>query len=128
MKTDNALKKVLLRRTDELPYGFDDRVMRQIMLEAERKGRASYYRALGLVALVSMVLVAGMLYVLNAYFGINVLDLFAGLRMPTLESSPIVNDQTRSLFAFSIYIGVLMLFLLGMDHLFRRRFGHRKKR
>lgn len=127
MKTDNALKKVLLRRTDELPYGFDDRVMRQIMLEAERKGRVSYYRALSLVAFVSMVLVAGLLYVLNAYFGINVLDLFAGLRMPTLESSPIVNDQTRSLFAFSIYIGVLMLFLLGMDHLFRRRFGQRKK-
>lgn len=128
MKTDNALKKVLLRRTDELPYGFDDRVMRQIMLEAERKGRASYYRALSLVALVSMVLIAGLLIVLNTYFGINVLDLLAGLRMPSMETIPVVNDQTRSLLAFSIYIGVLMLFLLGMDHLFRQRFGHRKNK
>lgn len=127
MKTDNALKKVLLRRIDELPYGFDDRVMRQIMLEAERKGRASYYRALSLVALVSMVLIVGLLTVLNTYFGINVLDLLAGLRMPSMETIPVVNDQTRSLLAFSIYIGVLMLFLLGMDHLFRQRFGQRKK-
>jgi hypothetical protein len=127
MKTNNALKKVLLHRTEELPYGFNDRVMRQIMLEAERKGRASYYRALGLVALVSMLLIAGLIYVLNTYFGINVLDLFAGLRMPSLETIPVVNDQTRAIIAFSIYIGVLMLFLLGMDHLFRQRFGQRKK-
>lgn len=128
MKTDNALKKVLLRRTDELPYGFDDRVMRRVIMEAERKGKLSYYRALGLVTFVSLVLIGGLFFVLNAYFGIHVLDLLAGLRMPSIEPHQVLTDQARPILAFSIYIGALMLFLLGLDHLFRQRFGHRKNK
>jgi hypothetical protein len=127
MKTDNALIKALKRTTDELPYGFEDRVMRQIMLEVERKSRLSYYRALGLVSFVSLALIAGLLYVLNAYFGFNFLDLFADIRMPSVETSTVISPQTLPIVTFSVYIGLLMLFLLGMDHLFRQRFGHRRK-
>ncbi len=127
MKTDKALKNILLRKSDELPYGFEDRVMRQIMLEVERHGRISYYRALGLVAFVSLALIAGLLYVLNAYFGFNFLDLFTNIRMPSLDSASIFTNQTRPIFAFSIYIGILMLFLLGMDSFFRKRFRKSRK-
>lgn len=127
MKTDKTLIKALKRTTDELPYGFEDRVMRQIMLEVERKSRLSYYRALGLVSFVSLILIAGLLYVLNAYFGFNFLDLFADIRLPSVETSTAISPQTLPIVTFSIYIGLLMLFLLGMDHLFRQRFGHRRK-
>lgn len=127
MKTDKALKNSLLRKSDELPYGFEDRVMRQIMLEVERQGRISYYRALGLVAFVSLALIAGLLYVLNAYFGFNFLDLFTNIRIPSLDSAPVFTNQTRPIFAFSIYIGILLLFLLGMDSFFRQRFRSNKK-
>jgi stalled ribosome alternative rescue factor ArfA len=127
MKTDNALKKALLRKTDELPYGFEDRVMRRVMLEVERKGRLSYYRALGLVSFVSLVLIAGVIFVLNTYFHINFLDLFASVQLPSVAPSSFLNDQTRPIIAFSIYIGILMLFLLGMDYLFRQRIRKTRK-
>jgi len=122
MKTDKALKKALNAKSSELPYGFEDRVMRQIMLEVERKSRLSYYRALGLVSFVSLALIAGVLFVLYTYFGFNFLNLFAGIQLPSMETTSIMTDQTRPIFAFSIYIGILMLFLLGMDYFFRQRF------
>jgi len=127
MKTDKALIKTLKRKSDELPYGFENRVMRQIMLEVERKGRMSYYRALGLVSFVSLALIAAVLYVLNTYFNFNFLDLFAGIRMPSLDSASVLTNQTRPIFAFSIYIAVLMLFLLGIDYFFRQRFRKSRK-
>lgn len=126
MKTDKALRKALSKPTDELPFGFEDRLMRRILLESERQGKLSYYRALGLVAFVSLLLVAGLIYVLNAFFGINLLVVLAGLRLPAVEPTTFVNDQTRPILAFSLYIGGLMLFLLGMDFVFRRRFGKSK--
>ena len=122
MKTDKALKKALNAKSSELPYGFEDRVMRQIMLEVERKSRLSYYRALGLVSFVSLALIAGVLFVLYTYFGFNFLNLFAGIQLPSMETTSIMTDQTRPIFAFSIYIGILMLFLLGIDYFFRQRF------
>jgi len=122
MKTDKALKKALNAKSSELPYGFEDRVMRQIMLEVERKSRLSYYRALGLVSFVSLALIAGVLFVLYTYFGFNFLNLFAGIQMPSMETTSVMTDQTRPIFAFSIYIGILMLFLLGIDYFFRQRF------
>jgi len=127
MKTDKALQKALLRNKPELPYGFEDRVMRQIMLEVERKSRLSYYRALGLVSFISLALIAGVLYVLYTYFGFNFLDLFAGIQLSSMDSASVLTDHTRPIFAFSIYIGILMLFLLGMDHFFRQRFRKSKK-
>lgn len=127
MKTDKALQKVLLRNKPELPYGFEDRVIRQIMLEVEQKSRLSYYRALGLVSLVSLALIAGVLYVLYTYFNFNFLDLFAGVNVPVLElPSMLVTNETGPILAFSIYIALLMLFLLGMDHFCRVRFGRKK--
>lgn len=127
MKTDNALKKALSRNKAELPYGFENRVMRQIMLEMERKGRLSYYRALGLVSFVSLVLIAAILFVLYTYFGFNFLDLFTRIQLPSVEPSSLLNDQTRPIFAFSIYIGILMLLLLGMDYMLRKRIEKRHK-
>lgn len=128
MKTDKALQKSLLRNKPELPYGFEDRVMRQIMLEVERKSRLSYYRAMGLVSFVSLALIAGALYVLYTYFNFNFLDLFAGVKVSILEHpSMLVTNETSPILAFSIYIALLMLFLLGMDHFFRVRFRRTKK-
>lgn len=127
MKTDKALQNALRRKANELPYGFENRVMRQIMLEVERKSRLSYYSALGLVSFVSLALIAGVLFVLNAYFNFNFLDLFASIRIPSIESASVLTYQTRPILAFSIYIAVLMLFLLGIDYFFRQRFRKSRK-
>jgi len=74
------------------------------------------------VSFVSLALIAGVLFVLYTYFGFNFLNLFAGIQMPSMETTSVMTDQTRPIFAFSIYIGILMLFLLGIDYFFRQRF------
>ncbi len=128
MKTDKALRKALLRNTNELPYGFESRVMRQIMLEAERKNRLSYYSSISLVSIVSLAMVAIVLYVLYLYFNFNILDLFAGVTIPVLEHPlTLLTNQNRPILTFSIFIALLMLFLLGIDHLFRVQFRKTKK-
>jgi O-antigen/teichoic acid export membrane protein len=128
MKTDKALQNVLLRNSNELPFGFENRVMRQILLEAERKNRLSYYSAISLVSFVSLAMVATVLYVLYLFFNFNILDLFANVTIPVLEHpTTLLTNQTRPILTFSIYIALLILFLLGLDHLLRAQFRKLKK-
>jgi hypothetical protein len=121
MKTDKALRKVLSKPKDELPYGFEHRLLRRLLADAERRDKRSYYRSLALVAFVSLFLVVGLLYILTTYFGIV-------LRNPLSVNSlriPAWNDQVAPILDFSLFIAVLLLFLLLLDFIFRRTLGMR---
>jgi len=106
MNQDKALKKVLTRKTGGLPPGFDKRVMEQVLLEAKRKIQLNYFRSLGLVAFVSLSMVAGTAYVLYHYTSFNFFDFLSGLKMP---------DMSSPMFVFYFYIAFLILILLGLD-------------
>lgn len=110
MNQDKALRKALIRKTDELPYGFDKRVMDRILLEAKKKSRREYYFTLSLVCFMSLAMMGGALFALYYYFSFNILHLFSGIRIP-LEYNPLYG---------CMYIATLMLALLGLDHLFRQ--------
>jgi len=111
MKKDNAIRKVLIRKTGDLPYGFDKRVMDKILLEAENKSHRNYYLSLGSVSFVSLIMIVGAFYSLNRYFSFNVLDFISSIHiMP--ENSP--------LWTFCCFIAVIILILLGLDYKFRQ--------
>jgi hypothetical protein len=111
MNSDKALKKALIRKTGGLPYGFEDRVMKQVMLEARKRGRRVYYQSLALVSAVSLAIIGGSFYALNAFFSFNILHLFSGIHL---------SGEARSLFGFCFYIALLVLILLGLDFKFRQ--------
>jgi hypothetical protein len=76
---------------------------------------------LALVAFVSLFLVVGLLYILTTYFGI---DLLAPLAVNPF-AIPDWNDQATPILDFSLFIAVLLLFLLLLDFVFRRTLGMR---
>jgi hypothetical protein len=106
MNNDTALKKVLERRSGDLPYGFDKRLMDRIMIEAEKKSKKSYRLSILMVSLVSVSIFVTVFFLLNHFFGFNILEVFSRIRFGT-------GDKT--IYSFSIYISVLILLLLGVD-------------
>lgn len=111
MNQDNALRKALNRKADDLSYGFDKRVMERILLEAEKKTRRDYFLMLSLVSVVSLAMFGGSFFILYYYFSFNILDLFSDVRI-RVEYNP--------LYAYCFYIASLILVLLGLDHVFRQ--------
>lgn len=114
MNKDSALRKVMVRKTGDLPFGFEKRVMDKIMIEAEKKSKRDYYLSLGLVSAVSLIILVGTFYLLNLFFSFNILELFSQIRLMP-ENSPLL--------VFSCYIGGLILILLGIDLKFHQIFN-----
>ena len=112
MNNDKALKKVLERRSGDLPYGFDKRLMDKIMIEAEKKSKKSYYLSILMVSLVSVTIFVTVFFLLNHFFGFNILELFSGIRF---------GEGDKTIYTFSIYISVIILLLLGIDFKIRER-------
>jgi len=119
MNQDNALREALHRRTGDLPYGFDRKLMERILLEAERKSRKSYYRSLGLVSAVALALIGGAMYALYHFFSFNMFSFFASL--PEYLSGINLQSGSGLAFSFYTYIALLVLILLGIDNRLRRR-------
>lgn len=111
MQNDKALQKILLQTKEELPVGFENRMMTRISLEAARKKRRAAVWSFGLVSVVSMVLIGAGYYVLNRFFSFEV-----HLTLPKLDPSA----EILKTVAFSAYIAVLVLLLLIGDLLLRR--------
>lgn len=112
MKQDKALKKTLSKfKTGGLSYGFDQRVMNAIFVEADKKKKRSSILSLGLVSLVSLVIIGGAIYLINAYTSFSF-----SLTFPRMQFS----EETRNILLFSFYIAALVLVLLGFDTFFRR--------
>ncbi len=111
MSRNKALKRALNnRRTSNLPYGFEQQMMRRILLEAERKKKHSFLWGLIVISFVSTGMIAAMGYILTYYFSFSM-----HLTLPDLSVSP----QTKSWLVACGYIAVLMLALLGLDGYFR---------
>lgn len=111
MKKENAIKKALERKSGDLPFGFDIRLMERIMLEAEKKSRRSYYLNLCLVSFVSLAMVVGSFFLMNSYLNFNIIEFVSGINLIPKES-PIL--------LFSVYIAVIILILLGIDYKLRQ--------
>lgn len=121
MKQNRAIKKALqIRRTEELPYGFENRIMSQVYAEAEKQRKRSFVLGISLISFVSILMITAAIYILTNYFSFSL-----NIRLPEVP----VLSETRSLFAFSCYIAFLVLVLLGLDGYFRslRQKRHEKQ-
>jgi hypothetical protein len=111
MKQDKAIKKTLHRMTDQLSYGFDIRVMNQIMVSAERKSKKDYLLSLAVAGFVSVLMCTGSIFVLNHYFSFNILQVFSYI-FNYFQPSPLL--------IYSSYFAFLMLVLLVIDYKVRQ--------
>lgn len=111
MKQDKAIKKTLHRMTDQLSFGFDIRVMNQIMVAAEKKSKQDYLLSLAIAGTVSVLMCIGSLFVLNYYFSFNILQVFSYI-FNYFQPSPLL--------IYSSYFAFLMLVLLMLDYKFRQ--------
>lgn len=121
MKQNNAIKKALLsRRREELPYGFENRIMRQVYAEAEKQKKRAFVLGIGLISFVSILMITAAIYILTNYFSFSL-----NIRLPKVS----VSSETQSMFVFSCYIAFLVLILLGLDGYFRslRQKRHEKQ-
>jgi hypothetical protein len=114
MNDDKALRKVLERRSGDLPYGFDKRLMDKIMIEARKQSKRSYYLSILLVSLVSVAIFVTVFFLLNHFFGFNILEIFSKIEFGTGD---------KNIYSFSIYISVIILLLLGVDFKIREKIG-----
>ncbi len=114
MNNDKALKKVLERRSGDLPYGFDKRLMDKIMIEAGKQSKRSYYLSILMVSLVSVAIFVTVFFLLNHFIGFNILEIFSGINF---------GSEDKTIYSFSIYISVIILLLLGVDFKIREKIG-----
>ena len=111
MSQGKALKSALNnRRPTNLPYGFEQLMMRRILLEAERKKKRSFVWGLIVISFVSIGMIAATIYILTCYLSFSMY-----LALPDISFS----SQTQSWFVACGYIAVLMLALLALDGYFR---------
>ncbi|MBW6480035.1 MAG: hypothetical protein K0B37_11445 [Bacteroidales bacterium] len=111
MKQDKALRKTLSQFEPQLPFGFHDKVMKKIHLEAELQKKRNYILDILVAGTVSFLLFAGAIYTLNNYLGYNILKIFQGLNIPSQHGLPV---------SFYICMSFIVLLLLGMDFKLRQ--------
>ena len=112
MNRDKALHKVLKTSgQNELPFGFEQRVMKAVFIKAEKEAKCRSALSLILVSLVSLAIISGAVYVLNLYYSLSF-----SLNVPRITYT----SETKSILAFSFYIASIVLFLLGLDSYLRR--------
>lgn len=116
MLQDKALRKTLKKPAANLPYGFSNRVMRQICLRMERKSRRNYIAGIVAAGITSCILFISSLLILHRYFSINLAKTFQKI------GSVNFNDPFIQYLAFFFLI---VLFLLTMD-LSLRQFVNKK--
>ena len=109
-KTNSALKQALeSRRQGSLSSSFTFRVMEQVHVEALRRRKRKAIAGSVLLITTSLLLIALAVYVLAFRMNIRWNDF-----MPQVNIS-----ESFSMIGFYGYIAVLVLVLLGLDHLLR---------
>ncbi|MBB3187641.1 hypothetical protein [Microbacter margulisiae] len=112
MSSNKAFKNALHnRQTTNLPYGFEQRMMRRITMEAEKRKKRAFVMGLGAISFISAAMIAATVYVLKYYLSFSM-----HVSMPDL----VVSSEAKSLFVACSYIALLILLLLGMDAYFRK--------
>ncbi|MFT3740916.1 MAG: hypothetical protein QM786_19370 [Breznakibacter sp.] len=111
MDQDKALRKILRQANAQLPYGFENRVMQQIITGAEKKKRRAYVIGLMVTCVLAVLLAGGGYYVVSVFFPFDV-----QLSFPKIQMDPTSMGFLKS----SICIGAMALFLLVIDTYFRK--------
>ena len=115
MSENKLINKLLQNKPDkQLPYGFNDRVMRQVYIEAEQSRKRSYAKGILLISFVSVIMAVSCVVILKSFFNIN-LDLSFDFLNWT------ISNEDLSAFLNYSYIGLLALILLMLDMFFRKR-------
>lgn len=123
MNNDKAIIKALQStESPRLSADFNSRMMAEVYRAVERKKKRAYILSLCLVSGVSLALIGMAVYVFYTYFSF---DLSIQLpRFPEMELS----EESKSIYGFSIYIAVLSLILIGLDHYLRHKWMMRKNK
>ncbi|MDR0791729.1 MAG: hypothetical protein LBE82_00355 [Chitinophagaceae bacterium] len=118
MQQDKIIKKALEEELNfSLSSGFNEQTMFRIYKEAERKKKQNFVLMLGCISAVSLGLIVLTIYLLKKYFSFNFSFRF---QMPAFHLGAL------SQYYFSIYIAVIVLFLLFLDYFFRSFWNNKK--
>lgn len=85
--------------------------MNAIYLEAEKQSKRRFALGMFLVSMVSIAIISGTVYVLYTYYSVSF-----SFNMPQIKFS----NESKSIFLFSFYIAIIVMFLLGLDGYLRR--------
>jgi hypothetical protein len=121
MNNDKAIIKAL--QSTEIPRlsaDFNLRMMAEVYRAVERKKKRAYVLGLCLISGVSLALIGLAVYVFYTNFSMDFK--FELPKLPKMQLS----SETKSIYAFSIYIALLSLMLIGLDNYIRRKWLTRK--
>lgn len=123
MNNDKAIIKALQStESPRLSADFNSRMMAEVYRAVERKKKRAYVLGLCLISGVSLALIAMAVYVFYTYFSF---DLSIQLpKFPKMNFTP----ESKSIYGFSIYIALLSLTLIGLDHYLRHKWMMRKNK
>jgi len=123
MNNDKAIRKALQStESPRLSADFNSRMMAEVYRAVERKKKRAYVLGLCLISGVSLMLIAMAVYVFYTYFPWNFK--FELPKLPKMQFS----SESKSMYEFSIYIALLSLILIGLDHYLRHKWMMRKNK
>ena len=123
MSNDKAIIKALQStESPRLSADFNSRLMTEVYRTLERKKKRAYILGLCLISGVSLALVGLAVYVFLTYIPWNFT--FELPKFPKMNFTP----ESKSMYGFSIYIALLSLTLIGLDHYLRHKWMMRKNK
>lgn len=102
---DKALRKILKTQAAHLPFGFSNRVMKQVNLKIEHKNRRNYIIGIIIASLTSVILLVVSWYAIHRNLSLNTLHYF-----PNITIEKLSHPATPYLIVF-FGIVLLLLFL-----------------
>lgn len=121
MNDDKAIRKALQsNESPQLSADFNSRLMTKVYHAVERKKKQEYVLGLCLISFVSLVLIGLAIYLFKTYL---LLDF--NFELPSFPKMHL-SSESKSIYAFSIYIAFLSLVLIGLDHYLRRKWLMKK--
>lgn len=106
-KNDDMLKSIFQRLPEnDLPSSFRERIMQQVVIEAAKKKKRNVVLTISSLTLASVIMLA------FAVVSIIYMDL------PKLE----IDVKELTSLPFYLYIGTLVILLLGGDHILRKKY------
>jgi formate-dependent nitrite reductase membrane component NrfD len=123
MNNDKAIIKALQStESPRLSADFNSRLMAEVYRTVERKKKRAYILSLCLVSGVSLALIGMAVYVFYTYSSFDL-----SIQLPNFSKMQF-SSESKSIFGFSIYIALLSLILIGLDHYLRHKWMMRKNR
>ena len=123
MNNDKAIRKALQStESPRLSADFNSRMMAEVYRAVERKKKRAYILGLCLISGVSLALIGLAVYVFYTYSSFDL-----SLQLPNFSKMQF-SSESKSIFGFSIYIALLSLILIGLDHYLRHKWMMRKNK